>query len=168
MKFVYKDQCRDQQNVALIHRWPLYAGSIAWGIYSCGPVKCGLYKQVVFTAGLNTYYNKSTEWPQHDIEAQECKYFGPTPAGVHVECPETHLNTYITADLYAFIPVRIAQPPPPPPPHPLRSYLLYLLYNGLTRWHHMYYYRSTDTMAGPKTQTVQDVPSFRLQSKLAW
>ncbi len=43
-----KYQPRDQQNVVLIHRWSLYAGSIAWKIYTWGPVKCGLYKQVVF------------------------------------------------------------------------------------------------------------------------
>ncbi len=48
VKFVYKDHPRDQQNVVLIHRWALYAGSIAWKIYPRGPAKCGLYKQVVF------------------------------------------------------------------------------------------------------------------------
>ncbi len=48
VKPVYKDHSRDQQNVVLIHRCSLYAGSIAWQIYTCVPVKCGLYKQVVF------------------------------------------------------------------------------------------------------------------------
>ncbi len=31
-----------------IHRSSLYAGSITWKIYPWEPVKCGLYKQVVF------------------------------------------------------------------------------------------------------------------------
>ncbi len=48
VKPVYKDHPRDQQNVVLIHRWSLYADSIAWKVYPWGPVKCGLYKQVVF------------------------------------------------------------------------------------------------------------------------
>ncbi len=43
-----KDHLRDQQNVVLIHRLSLYAGSIAWKVYQWGPVKCRLYKQVVF------------------------------------------------------------------------------------------------------------------------
>ncbi len=30
-----------------MHRWSLYAGSITWKAYHCGPVKCCLYKQVV-------------------------------------------------------------------------------------------------------------------------
>ena len=47
MKLVYKDQPGDQQNVVLIHRWSLYAGSITRKVYPWGPVKCGLYKQVV-------------------------------------------------------------------------------------------------------------------------
>ncbi len=39
----------DQQNVVLIHRWSLYtAGSIAWKVYTWGPVKCRFYKQVLF------------------------------------------------------------------------------------------------------------------------
>ncbi len=42
------DHHRDQQNVVLIHRWSLYAGSITWKEYTWGPVICGLYKQVVF------------------------------------------------------------------------------------------------------------------------
>ncbi len=48
VKLVYKDHPRDQQNVVLIHRWSLYARSIVWKVYTWGPVKCGLYKQVVF------------------------------------------------------------------------------------------------------------------------
>ncbi len=48
VKLVYKDHPRDQQNVVLIHRWSLYAGSITWKGYTWGPVNCGLYKQVVF------------------------------------------------------------------------------------------------------------------------
>ncbi len=48
MKLVYKDHPRDQQNAVLIHRWSLYTGSITWEVYPCWPVKCGLYKQVVF------------------------------------------------------------------------------------------------------------------------
>ncbi len=47
MKLVYKDHPRDQQNVVLIRRWSLYAGSIPWKVYPWGPVICGLYKQVV-------------------------------------------------------------------------------------------------------------------------
>ena len=46
VKLVYKDQYRDQQNVTLIHRWSLHAGSIAWNVYTWGPVQCGLYKQM--------------------------------------------------------------------------------------------------------------------------
>ena len=38
----YKEHPRRQ------HRWSVYAGSITWTVYHCGPVKCGLYKQVVF------------------------------------------------------------------------------------------------------------------------
>ena len=38
--------------MVLIHRWSLYAGSITWKVYLWGFVKCGLYKQVVFRAGL--------------------------------------------------------------------------------------------------------------------
>ena len=45
---VYKDHPRDQQNMVLIHRWSLYAGSITLQVYAWGPAKCGLYKQVVF------------------------------------------------------------------------------------------------------------------------
>ncbi len=51
VKLVYKDHPRDQQNVVLIHvihRWSLYAGSVPWKVYPCGP-ECGLYQQVVFT-----------------------------------------------------------------------------------------------------------------------
>ncbi len=48
VKRVFKDHPRDQQNVVLIHRWFLYAGSMTWKVYAWGPVKCGLYKQVVF------------------------------------------------------------------------------------------------------------------------
>ncbi len=53
VKLVYKDHPKDQQNMVLIHGWSLYAGSIAWKVYPWGPVKCGLYKQVVlYTGGL--------------------------------------------------------------------------------------------------------------------
>ncbi len=48
VKLVYKDHYRDQQNTALIHTWSLYAGSLILKVYPWGPVKCGLYKQVVF------------------------------------------------------------------------------------------------------------------------
>ncbi len=34
VKLVYKHHPREQQNVVLIHRWSLYAGSIAWKIYT--------------------------------------------------------------------------------------------------------------------------------------
>ena len=34
MKLVYIDHPRDQQNVVFIHRWSLYAGSIAWKVYT--------------------------------------------------------------------------------------------------------------------------------------
>ncbi len=43
-----QDHTREQANVVLIHRWSLYAGSIAWKVYSWGTVKCGLCKHVVF------------------------------------------------------------------------------------------------------------------------
>ncbi len=43
VKRVHKDH-----PAILIHRWSLYAGSITWKVYPWGPVKCGLYKQVVF------------------------------------------------------------------------------------------------------------------------
>ena len=39
---------RDQQNVVLIHKWSLYADSIAWKVYTWGSVQCGLYKAGVF------------------------------------------------------------------------------------------------------------------------
>ncbi len=48
LKLVYKDHSMDQLNVVLMHRSSLYAGSIVWKIYTWGPVKCGLYKQVVY------------------------------------------------------------------------------------------------------------------------
>ncbi len=48
----YKDHPWDQQDVVLIHRWSLYAGSTTWIVYHWRPVKCGLYKQVVSGAGL--------------------------------------------------------------------------------------------------------------------
>ncbi len=52
VKLVYKDHDhRDQQNVVFIHGWCLYADSIAWKVYTWGPVKCGLHKQVVFIYG---------------------------------------------------------------------------------------------------------------------
>ncbi len=38
--------------MVVIHRWSLYAAAIAWEVYTWGPVKCGLYKQVVCTAAL--------------------------------------------------------------------------------------------------------------------
>ncbi len=33
-EIVYKDRPRDQQNVVFIHRWSLYAGSVAWKVYT--------------------------------------------------------------------------------------------------------------------------------------
>ncbi len=51
MKLVYKGHPRDEQNVVLIHRWSLYAVSLAWKVYTWVPVKCSLYKQMVFTRG---------------------------------------------------------------------------------------------------------------------
>ncbi len=56
VKLVYKDQSRDQQNVVLMHKWSLYAGSITMSIQlrTC-EMRClkagGLYIQVVFRAG---------------------------------------------------------------------------------------------------------------------
>ncbi len=45
--------------MVLIHRWSLYVGSITWKVYPLGPVKCGLYKHVVFMyrfrSGLTVY-----------------------------------------------------------------------------------------------------------------
>ncbi len=60
---VYKDHPRDQQNVVLIHRWSLYAGSITWEVYPWGPVKCGLYKQVVFRRGLIVFLPLTKGFP---------------------------------------------------------------------------------------------------------
>ncbi len=48
VKLVYKDHPMDQQNVLLISWWSLYAVRITWKVYLWGPVKCDLYKQVVF------------------------------------------------------------------------------------------------------------------------
>ena len=48
MKLVHADHPKGQQNVVLTHRWSLYTGSITWKVYPWEPVKCGLYKQVVF------------------------------------------------------------------------------------------------------------------------
>ncbi len=31
-----------------VHRWSLYTDSITWKLYFWGPVKCGLYKQLIF------------------------------------------------------------------------------------------------------------------------
>ena len=56
VKLVYKDHPRDQQNAVLIHRWSLYAGSATWKVHPRGAAKCGLYKQVVFKAGLPVFY----------------------------------------------------------------------------------------------------------------
>ncbi len=36
VKLAYKYHRRDQQNVVLIHSWSLYAGSIAWSLYTGG------------------------------------------------------------------------------------------------------------------------------------
>ncbi len=63
VELVYKDHPRDQQNVVFIHRGSLYAGSIAWKIYTWGTVKCGLYKQVVFRAGLTVLEYTSLRVP---------------------------------------------------------------------------------------------------------
>ncbi len=66
MKPVYKDHPRDQQNMFIIHRWSLYAGSTAWKVYTRVPVKCGLYKQVVFKQvrlyDLQTFRNFKQIW----------------------------------------------------------------------------------------------------------
>ncbi len=69
VKPIYKDHPRGQHSVVLIHRWSLYVGSIQWKVYHWGPVKCGLYIQVVFRACLSKidfsqmeiYINKVTE-----------------------------------------------------------------------------------------------------------
>ena len=45
---LYKDHLKDKPNMVLIHSWPLYEGSITWKEYPWLPVKCGLYKKVVF------------------------------------------------------------------------------------------------------------------------
>ncbi len=52
MELMAKDHPRDQHNVVLTHRWSLDTGSITWKIYLWGPIKCGLYMQVVVGAGL--------------------------------------------------------------------------------------------------------------------
>ncbi len=49
VKLVYKDQHTDEENVVLIHRWSLYAGSIAWKIYTQGPAN------VVFISRWSLY-----------------------------------------------------------------------------------------------------------------
>ncbi len=64
---MYIDYPRDQQNVVLIHRWFLHAGSITWKIYRCGQRKVavigmcyfntGLYIQVIFRPGLTVLCN---------------------------------------------------------------------------------------------------------------
>ena len=41
VKLVSKDHHRDPQ---VIHRCPLYAGSVTWKVYPWGPVNCGLYQ----------------------------------------------------------------------------------------------------------------------------
>ena len=75
-KLVYKDHPRDQQNVALIHRWSLYAGSIAWKVYPCWPVQCGLYKQVVFIYRWSLQqvwlYSNHVEWHSCNICRSIC------------------------------------------------------------------------------------------------
>ncbi len=38
VKLVYKDHPRDEENVVVIHRWSLYAGSITWKVYPSEPV----------------------------------------------------------------------------------------------------------------------------------
>ena len=50
VKFVYKDHPSNQHNVVIIHksRRSLYTGSMSRKVYLCGPIKCGIYKQVVF------------------------------------------------------------------------------------------------------------------------
>ncbi len=48
VKLYIKTNPRDQQKVVLIHRWSLYAGSIAWKVYAGGHINCGLYKQMIF------------------------------------------------------------------------------------------------------------------------
>ncbi len=55
---MYKDHPRDQLNVDLIHM--VVIGSITGKVYPWDPIKCGLYKQVVFIyrwsrAGLTVY-----------------------------------------------------------------------------------------------------------------
>ncbi len=84
VKLAYKDHPRDQQNVVLMHRWSLYAGSITWKLYIAllirttfysGPVKCGPYKQVVFIYRWSLeqvwlYLNCccSSPWPEVDLD----------------------------------------------------------------------------------------------------
>ncbi len=46
-----------------MQRWSLYAGSITRKVYSWGPVKCGLYKQVVFRTGLNVFDYQVDNFP---------------------------------------------------------------------------------------------------------
>ncbi len=48
--------------MVLIHRWSLYAGSIAWEVvplHAWEPVEYGLYKQVAFiyTGGLSSRFH---------------------------------------------------------------------------------------------------------------
>ncbi len=47
---------RDQQNVVLIHRWSLYAGTAALKVYPCGSIKGSPYKQVFYTGGLQSRF----------------------------------------------------------------------------------------------------------------
>ena len=77
---------RGQQNVVLIQRWSLYAGTIVWKVYSWGPVKCVLYKQGVFI------YRWSLEqvwlWPQI-----HCHY--PESNAMLVSCGKGQTECYV-------------------------------------------------------------------------
>ncbi len=57
VKLVYKDYLGDHHNVVLIHRWSLYTGTITWKVYPWGPIKCCLYKHVIFRLGLTVWPN---------------------------------------------------------------------------------------------------------------
>ena len=68
--------------MVLIHRWSLYAGSIAWDVYNWGPVKCGLYKQVVLIyrwALQQVWRTIICIFTLSDWNATEYRYHGDIP-----------------------------------------------------------------------------------------
>ncbi len=92
VKLVYKDHPRDQRNVVLIHRWSLYEGLIAWKVYTMGPVKCGLYKQVVFI------YRWSLEQVLLYSMGRQLYH-----ASLHASFYKTHVSACATYQIYMYM-----------------------------------------------------------------